>query len=338
MSPGQCFLKPFPLFCTFRTKALLVILLSAFCTPSLATERASVVASIKPLALITTELAGPNIEVTTLLPANASPHDFALKLSDLKHLHSAELVVWLGADHEPWLATSEDNWLTHPEKSLPLVKNKELAPLLHEYRDGGGHHHNDSHSNHHDNHKDDHHNNDHRAETEHNIDPHFWLDPSLTIIAAEQIATRLQQKFPAETTNINQRLIAFNETVNTLDVELQQRLEHYKNRPFLVYHPAYNYFIERYGLQQLDVITTQPGQALSLKQLQQLDEKIAAHDNPTSLCLFREPQFSGNTPAGLQDKWSLLDGVLDPLGQDAAGYEALLTELADGLVDCLEQP
>lgn len=63
-----------------------------------------VVSSIKPLALIVKAVAGDTVEQQTLLASQLSPHHYALKVSDLKKLKRADLVVWVGPSLETFLA------------------------------------------------------------------------------------------------------------------------------------------------------------------------------------------------------------------------------------------
>jgi len=88
----------------FRPRAVslvvtLLVFLFATATTSAAT---SVLPSTHVLALLTAQVLGTSSQ--PLMPANVSPHDFNLKPSHIRRLHSAQLVVWLGPELEPYLA------------------------------------------------------------------------------------------------------------------------------------------------------------------------------------------------------------------------------------------
>lgn len=70
---------------------------------SVSASAATVVASIKPISLIATELLDGVAQVQTLLPEGASPHDYALKPSDRRKIDETELMIWIGPDVEPYL-------------------------------------------------------------------------------------------------------------------------------------------------------------------------------------------------------------------------------------------
>lgn len=74
--------------------ALLVLLLShAICARA---EPGTVLASIRPIALLAEELAGGEVRVEVLAAAEASPHDFVLRPSEWRAIVAAPLVLWMG--------------------------------------------------------------------------------------------------------------------------------------------------------------------------------------------------------------------------------------------------
>lgn len=62
-----------------------------------------VLASLHPLALIAAAAVEP-AHLSVLVPKGRSPHNFSLKPSDIKRIKHADIIVWAGADIEPYLA------------------------------------------------------------------------------------------------------------------------------------------------------------------------------------------------------------------------------------------
>src|SRR5690625_6099843 len=60
----------------------------------------TVLASIKPLGLIVEEVMGERGQVDTLLQGSASPHNYAVRVSDMQRLQAADVVVWVGPEME----------------------------------------------------------------------------------------------------------------------------------------------------------------------------------------------------------------------------------------------
>lgn len=78
--------------------------LAACSGPAQTTTAPHVVVSIRPLQLLVQDLAGPEVNVTPLMPPSADPHHFALSTEARQAVAAADLVVWLGPELERPLA------------------------------------------------------------------------------------------------------------------------------------------------------------------------------------------------------------------------------------------
>lgn len=83
---------------------------------------AQVLASIRPLALITRALVGDALEVRTLPGVATAPHHFVLRPSGLQALRSAALFVWMG----PALEQPLERLIAH-EPAIPALA---VMPML----------------------------------------------------------------------------------------------------------------------------------------------------------------------------------------------------------------
>ena len=136
-------------------------------------QAVQVEASIKPLAQLIEPLLIAGDSVGILVRSGASPHDYALKVSDRQRLESADLVVWGGPSLERFLVKSLADKNTHQMLELaqlsgfewPSVDSNKLTAGIHEH--------------HHDDHEHD------------NSDPHFWLNPVNAKVVAEIVSERL---------------------------------------------------------------------------------------------------------------------------------------------------
>jgi zinc transport system substrate-binding protein len=68
-----------------------------------ADEKPVILSSIKPLQLLVQDVGGDAVKAELLSPATVSPHDFQLRPSDVKRLHAADLVLWVGPGMETYL-------------------------------------------------------------------------------------------------------------------------------------------------------------------------------------------------------------------------------------------
>ena len=65
-----------------------------------------IVAAFYPLAFAAEQIAGGSVEVRNLTPAGAEPHDLELTPSDVRAVHDASLVLYLGDGFMPGLETA----------------------------------------------------------------------------------------------------------------------------------------------------------------------------------------------------------------------------------------
>lgn len=272
---------------------------------------ATVLTSIKPIQLITVELTKNISQPEVLLGPNTSPHDYALRPSDVKRLRSADLVVWFGQDLEPFLAKvleEQNNVLT-----LSEIKGLELREF------DGGHH--------------DHHGHDHGTH-----DPHFWLGYKPTLQVAQAITNKLVELDSENKAGYEQNLADFEKQLAAQQEAISAQLKPVSQAGYFVFHDAYTYFEKDFSLNNLGHFTVSPERKPGAKTLIKIRKTLAANE---ARCVFSEPQF---TPAVVQSVTRGSDaeiGVLDPLGIDieavSGGYFKFKQSLADSFSTCLAE-
>lgn len=263
-----------------------------------------VLASIRPLALIAAEVVGKQGRAEALLPAGASPHDYPMRVSDMRRLAQADLVLWVGADLE--------TFLRKPLARLPAARRLTLGELDGLHWPGGEAEHTDH---------------DHGGR-----DPHLWLDPRNGALIARALAERLAQADPPQASAYRRRARALGERLAALDERLADQLAPVSERPFAVYHEGYAHFVERYGLNQRAVVTRSPEQRPGARHLYRLRQRLTvAH------CLFIEPYYDMGGARQLAEELGLRLGEVDPLGARKAvgSYPELLERMAADMSACL---
>ncbi|ALG74004.1 zinc transporter [Azospirillum thiophilum] len=323
-----------------RLNALSAALLSAlFVSPALPAlaDAPKVVVSIKPIhSLVAAVMQGVG-EPALLVRGGASPHSYAMKPSDAKALSAADLVVWVGPELESFL---EKPLKANAPKArlLTLMELKGLTLL--ESREGGAWEaHDHGHESHdhkgHDHKAHDHKDHDHGDEHE-ELNSHIWLDPAnaraIVVATAEALAARDPADAEAYRTNADRTLQA----LDALDAELKATLAPLKDKPFVVFHDAYQYFEARYDLSAVGSITVSPDRRPSAKRLSAIRAKIGGLG---AACVFAEPQFEPALVQTVVEGTKAKTGVLDPEGADLAEgvalYPTLLRNLAASLRGCL---
>jgi zinc transport system substrate-binding protein len=99
-------------------------------------------------------------------------------------------------------------------------------------------------------------------------DPHVWTSPAAVRIAARNIAKVLIAQDPAGREAYERNLLAFLREIDALDQEIRQALSTGKGYTFMVFHPAWGYFADEYGLTQLAI--EEEGKPVSAAHIRQM--------------------------------------------------------------------
>ncbi|MGY4534104.1 zinc transport system substrate-binding protein [Pseudomonas sp. TE3786] len=296
----------------------LVIFLLIFSAAAQADVR--VLTSIKPLQLIAAAVQDGIGTPEVLLPPGASPHNYALRPSDVRRVTEVDLLYWIGPDMESFLPR------VLKSRSLPSIAVQELPGLsLRHFGEGEAHADGDH----------DEHDHDHQPGS---LDAHLWLLPVNARVIAERMAADLAAADPANAARYQVNLKAFSERLTALDVRLKQRVAGIAGKPYFVFHEAFDYFEAAYGLQHAGVFSiaseVQPGAQHVAAMRERLQQA-----GPT--CVFSEPPLRPRLVSTLSDGLPVRLAELDALGGkdipvNAQGYEQLLETLGNDLAGCLE--
>lgn len=292
----------------------------------LSSASAAVVTSIRPLGFIASAIADGVTPTEVLLPDGASPHDFALRPSDIQRLRSADLVLWVGPDMEAFLTKalvpiSADRKLAISE--LPAVK-----PLLMKGEDDDDHDHaGEAH-----NHADDDHGHHHG---EYNM--HVWLSPEVAKVTAIAIHDRLLELMPQNKDKLDANLRQFENLLTQTDKNVGNMLTPVQGKGYFVFHDAYGYFEKHYGLSPLGHFTVNPEIQPGAQRLHQIRTQLVEQK---AVCVFAEPQFRPAVINAVAKGTKVRSGTLDPLGIGIAlgkdSYGKFLTALSNQYVSCLK--
>lgn len=292
----------------------------------LSSASAAVVTSIRPLGFIAAAIADGVTPTEVLLPDGASPHDFALRPSDIQRLRSADLVLWVGPDMEAFLTKalvpiSATRKLAISE--LPAVK-----PLLMKGEEDDDHEHaGEAH-----NHADDDHGHHHG---EYNM--HVWLSPEIAKVTAIAIHDRLLELMPQNKDKLDANLRQFENLLTQTDKNVGNMLTPVQGKGYFVFHDAYGYFEKHYGLSPLGHFTVNPEIQPGAQRLHQIRTQLVEQK---AVCVFAEPQFRPAVINAVAKGTKVRSGTLDPLGIGIAlekdSYGKFLTQLSNQYVSCLK--
>lgn len=142
-------------------------------------------------------------------------------------------------------------------------------------------------------------------------DPHIWLSPRLLKIQARAVARTLGELDPARKEVYDRNLAATEERLEAADREIRRVLEPCRGKMFFVFHPAWGYFADDYGLKQVAIEAE--GKEPSDQEATAL-QKLARQQGVK--VVFVQPQIAGRGAEAIAQAVGARVGLLDPLAPD----------------------
>lgn len=281
-----------------------------------------VLTSIKPLQLIAAAVQDGVGKPDVLLPPGASPHNYALRPSDVRRVREVQLFYWIGPDMESFLPRV----IQSRSQSAVAVQTLPGMKLRHFAADNSSHDDHDHGGNDHDH--------DHMPGS---LDSHLWLSTVNARVIARKMAADLSAADAANATRYQQNADAFAKRLDALDARVKSRVSAIAGKPYFVFHEAFDYFEDAYGLKHAGVFAVaaevQPGARHVAAMRDRLKEV-------GKTCVFSEPpmrpRLAETLTAGLPVKLAELDALGGYTPATAQGYEQVLQKLGDDLAGCLE--
>ncbi|MEN1832279.1 zinc ABC transporter substrate-binding protein ZnuA [Pseudomonas lijiangensis] len=303
---------------------LFVVLSASWLAAAPAQAEVRVLTSIKPLQLIAAAVQDGMGTPEVLLPPGASPHHYALRPSDVRRVNEVELLYWIGPDMESFLPRVIQG------RKLPAVAVQSLPGMHLRHFEAD----NASHDDHDHDHGVEEHDHDHRPGS---LDSHLWLSSVNARVIAAKMAADLSAADPDNAPRYKSNAEAFAKRLDALDTRIKSRVSTVAGKPYFVFHEAFDYFEEAYGLKHTGVFSVaaeiQPGAQHVAAMRERLKEV-------GKTCVFSEPplrpRLAETLTAGLPVKLAELDALGGYTPATAQGYEQVLQKLGDDLAGCLE--
>ena len=283
-------------------------------------------------------------EPKLVIPSGASPHEYQLRPSEAETLQNAHIIFWVGENLTPWL---EDAMATLSESAsinellkadgINLLPLREDALFETHDHDHSEHAKKDDHEDH-----DDHDHNKHAKKDDHEdhghaaYDPHAWLSPEIAKNWLNLIASELSAADPDNAGTYFSNAASARKELEVLSDRINKMLNSVRDRNFIVFHDAYQYFENTFNITASGAISLSdasdpsPGRLAEIRD-RILDEKVH--------CVLAEPQFNKGLVKAVVEGSSANTGVIDPLGSDLETgpslYLNLIRNMANTLSECL---
>ncbi len=278
--------------------ALIICLLPVTATA----QPIKVVTTIVPISALVKQIAGDTVQVVQMVPAGQSVHGFRLKPSHMQVLQDADIVLSIDPSFETFLYKAQHVIADSAQHVvLSQVPDMYLLPS---------------------------------SENPDVPDVHIWLHvPNLIhmVEAIEAILSDRQPRYRPVYVSNAQRLV---NRLRRLDDALQGKLHPLQNKPFIVYHDAYRYITQHYGLTQMAALTSTPDVPLSAREVMAARKLIAQRNIP---CLLHETSVSPRMLDTLKQNTPIRMVAIDPLGTAQESQPiGLMHTIADAFVRCLK--
>ncbi len=291
------------------TVLFVAIFLSACSQPAApagqSADRMTVSVSILPQKYFVERIAGDLAEVNVMVGPGDSPHSYEPKASQMTALSKSDLYFSIGVEFEhAWMDRISS---ANPDMTIiDLAQEIALLPAVEHHHEGEELDHDDEDADHNDEDLD-HEEDEHEDE----MDPHVWTSPANGAVLARTIADALIESDPEHTDTYRQNLEVLLKDITQLQSEINTAFEDLTTRKFMVFHPAWGYFAQEFGLEQIpvEVAGSEPSAA-------ELTGLLSEAKDENITVIFAQPEFSTRSADYIASEIGGRVILISPLAED----------------------
>jgi zinc transport system substrate-binding protein len=265
-----------------------------------AAEPLEVIAGVPPVAYLVERIGGEHVTVEVLMHPGQDPHTYEPTPKQIRSFARAKLFFKAGMPFEVRLIdkirSAHEN-ITIVDTTAGIKKRLAVPQEGHEHGERADEHH-----------------------AEADYDPHVWLSPLNLKIQADNIAAALEKADGPNAAEYRTNVKRLQADLDALDAKIAARMKSLAGRTLFVFHPAFGYFTDRYGLKQEAIQAG--GKQPSLMQLQKL---IHEARSTKAKVVFVQPQFDPRSAAAVAEA---IGGKAIPLNDMSKDVLANLEEIA----------
>ncbi len=281
------------------------------CTPKEANQSAgkmTVAVSIPPEATFVEKVAGDLVNIVTIIPPGNSPANYQPTTTEMQALSDAAVYFVMQ------MPTEEANILpkvTDFNANIKIVNLREAVSAVYPLREMDAHSDGDE--------------GEVLVTTADGktVDPHIWLSPKRVIVMVETIRDTLSEMDPANADLYAANAAAYIAELTDLDTQIAGVVAGMDNKAFMIYHGAYGYFADDYGLTMitLEVDGKAPSATVMAAAVDQAKADHIKH-------IFYQEEFDDHQAKTIAEE---IGGTVVEARPLAADYTAALLEFADAL-------
>ena len=256
-------------------------------------EKPIIAVSIVPEATFAQAVCGELAEVITMIPPGSSPETYEPTPIEIEKFSKSDLYFTIG------VPTEEANILPNAG-NIPIIKLEKKVSEV--YPD--------------------------RTFESGERDPHIWLSPKRAKVMVQTIADEMIKIDAKNKDTYQKNADNYISQLDDLDKEISSALEGVKNKSFIVYHPAFGYLADDYGLTMLAL--EEEGKESTPQHLQEMIDY--AKEKNIKVLFYQEEIDSSQSEAFAEE----LDGKTIQLSPLAADYINNLKNMANTMVEAMQ--
>lgn len=251
-------------------------------------KKLTVAVSIVPQVKFVHEVAGERADVICIIPEGGSPASYAPSPKELMALRKADVYFTVG------VASEDRNILGSLPETLKVIPLHEKVSAVYPDLHIGT-----------------------------SRDPHIWLSPKRTIVMVQAISEELGRLDPPHAEEYRKNAEGFIAEIQQADKEAREILSKSSQKVFMVFHPAFGYLADEYGLTMYAL--EKHGKEAGAKHLQEMTD--IAKQNKVKV-IFYQKEIAGRQVEAFAHEIGGKAVMLNPLAYE---YIENLAELAKAI-------
>ncbi len=200
--------------------SIIIICLVTACGSKTNTEidknKLTVAVSIVPQHTFVKKICGDKVNIVTVIPIGASPENYDPSPKERANFSNADVFFTIGVPSEETFILPYINKNTIVKNCETEISKKHKDLLIGDERD-----------------------------------PHIWLSPKRMVTMAEYMRDTMCEIDSENAEFYKKNAESFISEINSADTEIKSILKDSESKSFLVFHPAFQYFADDYGLKMI---------------------------------------------------------------------------------------
>lgn len=258
-----------------------------------ASEKPIIAVTIVPEQTFVKAVCGNLAEVITMVPPGNSPENYEPTPEEMKKFSKASLYFSIG------VPTEKANILPNVGNVKVISLQEKVAAVYSERKFESG-----------------------------ERDPHIWLSPKRVKVMIKTIAQELSTMDAANKTTYEKNADAYIKQLDEVDKDISSALKNVKNKKFIVFHPAFGYLAEDYGLTMYSL--EEDGKEATPQHLQEMID--LAKKEKIKVIFYQEEIDSSQSKAFAEE----IGGKTIQLAPLAADYIGNLKKMAQTMAEVMQ--